>query len=119
MMLKHLASSLQSCSLLQKPFLVLVGNVFQVLARPTDTICRIQKMIHLLCQLLSTDTTNGFFKIKKFEDITVKPKEGVKEGGRTIRWVVAEVVHAAWWVTPPGAPGLGPTPRLGAIVVAA
>jgi hypothetical protein len=52
-------------TLLQKPFLVSVGNIYQVSASPTDTICRIQKMIHLLCRLLPTDTTNGFSKIKK------------------------------------------------------
>jgi hypothetical protein len=68
-------------------------------------------MIHLF-------TTYEFFKIKKSKAITVELKEDVEEGGRTIGWVVAEVVHSAGWVAPPGAPDLGTTPRLGAIAIA-
>jgi hypothetical protein len=44
--------------------------VYQVSARSTDTICRIQKIIYLLCRLLPTDTTDGFSKIKKSEFIS-------------------------------------------------
>jgi hypothetical protein len=102
----------------QKSFLVSVGNIFQVSARSTDTICRIQKIIHSLCRLLLADTTNRFFKIKKSEAVTVEPKEGIKEGGRTVGWVIIEVVRATGWVMPPGAPDLDPTPRLGAVAVA-
>jgi hypothetical protein len=61
--------------LLQKPFLVSVGNVYQVSARPIDTICRIQKMIQLLCRLLPTDTTNGFSEIKKNPNPDLGPSD--------------------------------------------
>jgi hypothetical protein len=85
-------------TLLQKPFLVSVGNVYQVSARPTDTICRIQKMIHLLCRLLPTDTTNGFSKIKKNLSPDLGPSDpdpglgvaaiAVEPGWKTIRAVL-------------------------------
>jgi hypothetical protein len=51
--------------------------------------------------------------------IAVEPKEGVEEGGRATGWVIAEVVRATGWVMPPGAPGLGLAPHLGAIAIAA
>jgi hypothetical protein len=42
---------------------------------PIDTICRIQKMIHLLCRLLPTDTINGFSKIKKKPSPDLRPSD--------------------------------------------
>jgi hypothetical protein len=52
-------------SLLQKAFVVSVGNTFMVLVRGTDTICTIQKINYLLYRLERTDTKNQFSKIKK------------------------------------------------------
>jgi hypothetical protein len=91
-------------------------------------------MIHLLYQLLPTDTTNEFSKIKNLSldlgssdpdpslgvvAIAVELKEGIEEGGHAAGWVVAEVVRAAGWVVPSGVPGLGPAPHLGAVTIAA
>jgi hypothetical protein len=51
--------------LLQKAFVVSVGNTFMVSVRGTDTICTIQKINHLLYRLERTDMKNQFSKIKK------------------------------------------------------
>jgi hypothetical protein len=45
-------------ALLQKAFVVSVGNMFMVLVRETDIICMIQKINHLLYQLERIDTKN-------------------------------------------------------------
>jgi hypothetical protein len=51
-------------TLLQKAFVVSVGNTFMISVRGTDTICTIQKINHLLYRLERTDTKNQFLKIK-------------------------------------------------------
>jgi hypothetical protein len=72
--------------LLQKAFVVSVGNTFIVSVRGTNTICTIQKINHLLYRLERTDTKNQFLKIKKHRSAAAQicvedPAEG--GGGRT------------------------------------
>jgi hypothetical protein len=68
-------------TLLQKAFVVSVGNTFMISVRGTDTICTIQKINHLLYRLERTDTKNHFSKRKTSFYRRPDPRRG-SGGGR-------------------------------------
>jgi hypothetical protein len=80
-----------SRTLLQKAFVVSVGNTFMVLVRGTDTICTIQKINYLLYRLERTDMKNQFSKIKKISFCRrPDPRQGSGRGRRRPRQDPAE-----------------------------
>jgi hypothetical protein len=81
--LRGLGDSLAaSCYLLQKAFVVSVGNTFMASVRGTDNICMIQKINHLLYRLEWTDMKNQFSKIKKHHSAAAQIRvEDPAEGG--------------------------------------
>jgi hypothetical protein len=56
-------------SLLQKPFIVSVGNLFLLSAGLADTIFMIPKIAHFLNRLFPTDTKNQFSKKNSEPDL--------------------------------------------------